>query len=114
MDIKPQLFNWLANQKENIMSHTITITLSDAEHKALGVVAASQQEWIDNAVHERCRIAIEEIVAAEVQRKLTAGEPITGTKDDIVMAAQIESAVERQARIEAEMAARAAEQIQGA
>lgn len=84
------------------MSHTITITLSDAEHKALGVVAFSQQEWIDNAVHERCRIAIEEIVAAEVQRKLAAGESITGTKEDIVMAASIKSAAQR----EAEAAAR--------
>ena len=83
-----------------------TITLTDAEHKALGVVALSQDDWIQNAVHERCRIAIDEIVAAEVQRKLAAGEPITGTKDDIVLAAQIESAAERQARFEAEAAAR--------
>ena len=91
-----------------------TITLTDAENKALGFVALDQNDWIQNAVHERCRIAIDEIVAAEVQRKLTAGEPITGTKDDIVMAAQIESAAERQARFEAEAAARAAEQTQGA
>lgn len=87
-----------------------TITLTDAEHKALAHVALSPEDWINNAVHERCRIAIEEIVAAEVQRKLAAGEAITGTKDDIVMAAQIESAVERQARMDAELAARLAEQ----
>ncbi len=72
-----------------------TITLSDAEDKALAYVAVSQQEWIDNAVHERCRIAIEEIVAAEVQRKLALGETISGTKDDIVLAAPILSAAER-------------------
>ena len=84
---------------------TYTITLSDAEDKALGVVAFSQDDWIQNAVHERCRIAIEEIVATEVQRKLAAGESITGSKDDIVMAAPVESAAERQARMEAEMAA---------
>lgn len=88
---------------------TYTITLSDAEDKALGVVAFSQNDWIQNAVHERCRIAIEEIVAAEVQRKLAAGESITGSKDDIVMAANVESAAERQARMEAEQAARMAE-----
>ena len=88
---------------------TYTITLSDAEDKALGVVAFSQDDWIQNAVHERCRIAIEEIVAAEVQRKLAAGESITGSKDDIVMAAPVESAAERQARMEAEMAAQASE-----
>ena len=86
---------------------TYTITLSDAEDKALHVVALSAQDWIDNAVKERCRIAIEEIVAAEVQRKLAAGESITGSKDDIVMAANIESAAQRQARMEAEMAAQA-------
>jgi hypothetical protein len=85
---------------------TYTITLSDAEDKALHTVALSAQDWIDNAVHERCRIAIDEIVNAEVQRKLAAGEPITGSKDDIVMAADVESAAERQVRLEAEAQAR--------
>jgi len=83
---------------------TYTITLTDAEDKALGFVAFSQQEWIDNAIHERCRIAIDEIVNAEVQRKLAANEPITGTKDDIVLAADIKSAAERQAEYEASLA----------
>lgn len=88
----------------------ITITLSDAEYKALGVVAVSQQEWIDNAVHERCRVAIDEIVNAEVQRKLALGEAITGSKDDIVLAANVESAADRHTRELAEEAARLAEQ----
>lgn len=92
------------------MSVTYTITLSDAENKALGVVALSQQDWIDNAVHERARIAIDEIVNAEVQRKLAAGESISGSKEDIVNAADIESAAERQARVEAEMAAQATQE----
>jgi hypothetical protein len=81
---------------------TYTITLSNAEDKALHVVALSAQDWIDNAIHERCRLAIDEIVNAEVQRKLAAGEPISGSKEDIVIAADIESAAERQARLEAE------------
>lgn len=68
------------------------IELTEAENKALGVVAFDQLEWITNAVKERCRIAIDEIVNAEVQRKLATGEPITGTKDDIVMNADIKSA----------------------
>lgn len=92
------------------MSKTYTITLSDAEDKALNVVAISAQDWIDNAVHERCRIAIDEIVNAEVQRKLQAGEPITGSKDDIVLQANVESAADRQVRLEAEAKARAEEQ----
>jgi hypothetical protein len=84
------------------MSKTYTITLSDAQDKALSVVAASQQEWIENAVFERCRISIEEIVNAEVQRKLAAGESITGSKDDIVMAANVETALEKSARLQSE------------
>ena len=79
------------------MSVQYTITLSAAEDKALGYVAASQQDWIDNVVHERCRIAIEEIIAAEVQRKLTANETISGSKEDIVLAAPIKSVAERNA-----------------
>jgi len=86
-----------------------TITLTDAEDKALHVVAASAQEWIDNMVHERCRIAIDEIVAAEIKKKLDAGETISGSRDDIVMAAEVETAVERNARFLAEIAAREAE-----
>ena len=88
------------------MTKTYTITLSDAEDKALGVVTLSQQEWIDNAIHERCRIAIEEIVAQEVQRKLALGESITGSKEDIVIAAPIQSAAERQTQFEVELATR--------
>jgi hypothetical protein len=87
------------------MSKNYTITLSDAQDKALSVVTVSQQEWIENAVFERCRIAIEQIVNSEVQRKLAAGEPITGTKDDIVLAADVETAAEKAERIAAEIAA---------
>lgn len=88
-----------------------TITLSNAEDKALHVVAMSAQDWIDNAVHERCRVAIEEIVAAEVQRLLAAGQPITGTKDDIVMNAPIKSAAERHAETLAQQAAKQQQQV---
>ncbi len=91
------------------MSKTYTVTLTDAEDKALAHIAFNQQDWIDNAVHNRCKIAIDEIVNAEVQRKLAAGESITGSKDDIVMAADIETAAEIQARLDAEDAARNAE-----
>jgi hypothetical protein len=78
------------------------VQLSDAEDKALHAVAASAQEWIDNLVHERCRIAIDEIVAEEVQRRLSVGETISGTKEDIVLSADLETALERNARLLAE------------
>ena len=79
-----------------------TITLTDAEDKALSAFVFNQNEWIQNAIHERCRIAIDEIVDLEVQRKLAAGEPIAGSKEDIVLAADIETAQERQIRLESE------------
>jgi hypothetical protein len=79
------------------MSKTYTVTLSEAEDKALGWCAVSQQEWIDNAIHHRCLIAIEDIVQAEIQRKLAASETISGTKEEIVLAAPIKSLAQREA-----------------
>jgi hypothetical protein len=76
---------------------TYTITLTDAEDKALGAVAFSQDEWIQNVVHHRCAVSMEEIVNAEVQRMFAIGQPITGTKEEIVLAAKIKSAAERHA-----------------
>ena len=84
------------------MTKKYTIILTEAEDKALSTVALDQNDWIQNVIHDRCRIAIEEIVASEVQRKLALGEPITGTKEDIVLAAEVETAAERQARLEEE------------
>lgn len=77
------------------MSHIFTVELSDAEKKALEYVSITADGWIQNAVHERCRLAIEEIVQEEIKRKMEAGEPITGTKEEIVMASTLPSAQER-------------------
>ena len=77
----------------------ITITLTDAQEKALAYVAASPQEWAENAVHNRCRIAIDEIYDMEVAR-MTADPGITSIpadKDTVVLAADIQSAAERAA-----------------
>jgi hypothetical protein len=87
------------------MSKTITITLSDAEFKALEYVAISAQQWADNAVHERCRIAIESIVAVEVDRIIANGGTISGSKEDIVNAAPIKSLAERKAIYDAQQGA---------
>lgn len=78
--------------------NTFTITLSDAELKALAFVAISPQEWIDNAVHERCRIAIEEIFTSEVQRMLADSsiKEIPADREVIVLAADIKTAADRQ------------------
>jgi hypothetical protein len=72
-----------------------TVTLTDSQQKALEYVAYDPQEWIENVVYERCRIAIDEIVAQEVERITSQGGELSGTKDDIVLAAPIKSAMER-------------------
>lgn len=90
------------------MAKQYTITLSDAQDKALGYIAVDQQDWIENVVFERCRIAIEEIVTAEVDRLLSSGQSITGSKEDIVLAAPIKSAAERTAEMEAKLKANTA------
>jgi hypothetical protein len=94
--------------KENKMS-TYTLTLTAAENAALSYIASSQQDWIDNAVHERCRVAIEEIVALTVQKCLETNTPIPGSKDAMVTLAfeqgWVKTAEQRQAEA-AELAER--------
>ena len=75
--------------------NTYTLTLTSTEEIALGYVAASPQEWIDNAVHNRCRIAIDEIVALSVERCLAAGIQIPSSKEDIVELAKNQGWLER-------------------
>ena len=41
----------------------ITVTLTDTEHKALEYAAVSIQDWADNALTNRARIAKDEIIA---------------------------------------------------
>lgn len=76
-----------------------TVTLTDAELKALAYVVFDPQEWIDTAVHERCRVAMDEIFQTEVQRMLTdpSIKEIPADKEAVVLAANIKSGAERTA-----------------
>ena len=83
---------------------TYTVTLTDAEDKALRYVALDPQDWIDNAVHNRCHQAIDQIYTEEVER-MTADPDITSipaNKDQVVLDADIMSAADRQAQAENE------------
>ena len=44
----------------------ITVSLTDTEQKCLEYAAASPQDWADNALTNRARIAKDEIIAALV------------------------------------------------
>jgi chorismate synthase len=81
------------------------VVLNDAENKALSHVTYDPQEWIQSVISERCRVAIEEIVAKEVERITSGGEgSISGSKETIVLNAPIKSGKEIQDEIDAQMA----------
>ena len=85
---------------------TYTIELNDAEVKAMEYVALDVQDWADNALQNRARIAMDEIYDAEVAR-MTADPTITSIpadKEAVVLAADIKSAAVLNAESEAEMA----------
>lgn len=77
------------------MLHNFTVILSDVEKKALEYVAFNANDWIQNAIHERCRLAIEELVSDDISDKLAKGLPISGTKEEMVLASALPSAAER-------------------
>jgi|TARA_B110000858_G_C17701781_1_gene426311 hypothetical protein len=81
----------------------ITITLTDAQEKGLAYVAASPQEWVENAVHNRCRQAIDEIYNMEVARMIDDPSitSIPADKNTVVLAADIKSAAIRKEEAEA-------------
>jgi len=62
----------------------ITIELTETELKSMEYVALSPHEWAENAILNRARIAIDEIVQLYTQRALDEGVQIPMTKDEIV------------------------------
>ena len=66
------------------MTQTITIELTDTQFKGLEYAALSPQEWAENAVTERCRIANDEIVQLTVQHCLDNGIQVPATREAIV------------------------------
>lgn len=76
------------------------VEISDEAYKAMEVIALDPQEWLQNAIDNRARHAMDEIVLAvsdKNPKKISIEE-----KKQIVAAANIETAAERQARFKAE------------
>ena len=71
--------------------NTFTITLSDAELVSLSHVMADPQEWAQNAISERARIATDEIVQREIARMVADPDvaEIPATAAEIVLAAEL-------------------------
>jgi hypothetical protein len=62
----------------------ITITLTDTQYKGLESICLSPQDWADNAVTNRARIANDEIVSMYTNRALDEGVAIPATRELIV------------------------------
>ena len=84
---------------------TYTIELTDAEVKAMEYVAVDVQEWADNALKNRARIAMDEIYDTEVKRMTDDPDinSIPADKEAVVLAADIKSAAQRNAEQEDEL-----------
>ena len=81
------------------MATTYTVSLTDAQKKAMEYITVSIQDWIDNAVDNRARMSIDEIYNLEVAR-MNADSSITtipADKDKVVLDADIKSAATRAA-----------------
>jgi hypothetical protein len=92
---------------------TITIELTDTQYKGLEYAALSPEDWAENAVTERARIANDEIVQTTVQHCLDNGVQVPATREEIVAYAfnngVVKTAAVRNAEAEAEAAAMTAE-----
>lgn len=87
----------------------ITVALTDTQNKCLEYAAADVQDWADNALHNRARIAQDEIIAALVAH-CNANEIAlaTGAEAQVAQAFELEvvkTAAQRNAEAEAAMAA---------
>jgi hypothetical protein len=64
-----------------------TITLTETEKAAMEYAAYDPQDWMDNAIHERARVAIDEIVKIAIEKFLELNQSIPPSKEEIVAAA---------------------------
>lgn len=79
-----------------------TITITEDEKKALLSDMISIQDWIENAIHNKARQCTDVIINQEIKRIQTDPNITSMSTDrmEIFAAANIETAAERQARIE--------------
>jgi hypothetical protein len=64
-----------------------TIELTETEKLAMEYIAYDPQNWVENAMKERARLAIEDIVKIAVDKFLEAEQTIPGSREEIVAAA---------------------------
>ena len=62
----------------------ITIELTETQYKGLQYIAASPEDWADNVVTNRARIANDEIVDIVVKYCLDNGIQVPATREEVV------------------------------
>ena len=76
------------------MIHTsYTVGITTSEYKALQYVMVDQQDWIENAIKERARIATIDIQSKYTNYKIEKGEAITAIGSTAVIEAAISEGV---------------------
>ena len=69
------------------MHTSYTVCITTGEYKALQYVMVDQNDWIENAIKNRARIASDEIVNLYTQFKINKGEAITAVGTTAVIEA---------------------------
>ena len=69
------------------MHTSYTVGITTGEYKALEYVMVDQNDWIENAIKNRARIASDEIVNLYTQFKINKGEAITAVGTTAVIEA---------------------------
>lgn len=64
-----------------------TIELTNEEAVAMSTVASNTLEWATNALKERARVAIEEIIRISTQKSMETQTPLPTTRAEIVQLA---------------------------
>ena len=76
------------------MIHTsYTIGITTGQYLSLQTVMVDQKEWIENAIHNRARIATLEITNKYSQYKIDRGEAITAVGSTAIIQAAISEGV---------------------
>ena len=69
------------------MHTSYTVGITTGEYKALQYVMVDQNDWVNNALTNRARIASDEIVNIYTQYKINKGEAITSIGSTAVIEA---------------------------
>ena len=80
------------------MAKTFTVTITDAEEKAFAWDTVAPDDWVENAIKNKCRKCIDRLYEEEVKRMTEDDDvsTIPADKNTVVNNAVVQTAKERQ------------------